>query len=71
MAIGYAATEPGGELQAIEYDLGPLSSGQVEIKVESCGICHSDLSMLDNHWGLTSYPFVPGHEIIGTVDVEH
>lgn len=54
-------------LQPFEYNPGPLGSEQVEIAVESCGICHSDLSMLDNEWGMTTYPFVPGHEIIGKV----
>ena len=68
MVKGYAATEPGGELKAFEYELGPLGDHQVDIKVEYCGICHSDLSMLDNDFGLTQYPFVPGHEIVGRVD---
>jgi len=54
-------------LQPFEYNPGPLGSEQVEIAVESCGICHSDLSMLNNDWGITTYPFVPGHEIIGRV----
>ena len=54
-------------LQPFEYNPGPLGSEQVEIAVESCGICHSDLSMLDNEWGMTAYPFVPGHEVVGTV----
>jgi uncharacterized zinc-type alcohol dehydrogenase-like protein len=40
----------------------------VDIAIEYCGICHSDLSMLDNEWGFTQYPFVPGHEVIGTVE---
>ena len=68
MVKGYAATEPGGELKAFEYEVGPLGDHQVDIKVEYCGICHSDLSMLDNDFGLTQYPFVPGHEIVGRVD---
>lgn len=68
MVNGYGATEPGGELKAFEYELGPLGDHQVDIKVEYCGICHSDLSMLDNDFGLTQYPFVPGHEIVGRVD---
>ena len=68
MTKGYAAAKPGGPLELIEYDLGPLGDHQVDVKVEYCGICHSDLSMLDNHWGMTTYPFVPGHEIIGTVE---
>ena len=54
-------------LKPFEYNPGPLGSEQVEIAVESCGICHSDLSMLDNDWGMTVYPFVPGHEVVGTV----
>jgi len=68
MVNGYAATEPGAELKPFEYELGPLGNHQVDIKVEYCGICHSDLSMLDNEWGMTQYPFVPGHEIVGIVD---
>ena len=39
----------------------------VEIKVTHCGICHSDLSMLDNEWGMSQFPLVPGHEAVGTV----
>jgi uncharacterized zinc-type alcohol dehydrogenase-like protein len=67
MINGYAATEPGGRLQPFEFDPGPLKDNEVEIKVEYCGLCHSDLSMLDNEWGLSRYPLVPGHEIVGTV----
>ena len=68
MTKGYAATEAGGILKPFEYDLGPLGDHQVDVKTDYCGICYSDLSMLDNHWGMTQYPFVPGHEIIGTVE---
>lgn len=50
-----------------EFDPGPLGGEQVEIKVSHCGVCHSDLSMLDNEWGMSSYPFVPGHEVVGTI----
>ncbi len=68
MAIqAYAATAPGGQLERFEYDPGPLAPDEVEIDVEYCGVCHSDLSMLDNDWELTTYPFVPGHEVIGRV----
>ncbi|NEO36264.1 MAG: NAD(P)-dependent alcohol dehydrogenase [Moorea sp. SIOASIH] len=67
MIRAYAADEPGGELKPFEYDPGVLGQEEVEINVEYCGICHSDLSMLDNEWGLTQYPFVPGHEVVGTV----
>ncbi len=67
MIKAYAAFEAGGELKPFEYDLGPLGRHDVEINVEHCGICHSDLSMLDNEWGITQYPLVPGHEVVGTI----
>ena len=67
MIKAYAAFEAGGELKAYEYDPGPLADHDVEIAVDYCGICHSDLSMLNNEWGITKYPFVPGHEVAGTI----
>ncbi|HVK10572.1 MAG TPA: NAD(P)-dependent alcohol dehydrogenase [Gemmataceae bacterium] len=72
----YAAAGPNDPLKPFEYDPGPLKPDQIEIAVKYCGICHSDLSMLRNHWGMTTYPFVPGHEVAGTVaevgrDVTH
>jgi uncharacterized zinc-type alcohol dehydrogenase-like protein len=63
----YAATAPGAALTPFEFDPGPLGDEQVEIAVDYCGICHSDLSMLQNHWGMTQFPLVPGHEISGRV----
>lgn len=62
-----AATEPNGRLEPFSYDPGPLGAEQVEIAVEYCGICHSDLSMLNNEWHFTRYPIVPGHEAVGKV----
>lgn len=63
----YAASTVKGTLEPWEYDPGELAPEDVEIKVSHCGICHSDISMLDNDWGMSAYPFVPGHEAIGTV----
>jgi uncharacterized zinc-type alcohol dehydrogenase-like protein len=63
----FAAQESKGELKPFEYEPGPLGDEEVEIAVSHCGVCHSDLSMLDNEWGMTKYPFVPGHEAVGTV----
>lgn len=63
----YAARTAKGKLEPFQYDPGPLGPEEVDIEVEYCGICHSDLSMLDNEWGITAYPFVPGHEAIGKV----
>ncbi|GLQ30406.1 NADPH-dependent aldehyde reductase Ahr [Litoribrevibacter albus] len=67
MIRAFAAFEPKGERQPFEFDPGALKASEIEINVEYCGICHSDLSMLNNEWGMTSYPFVPGHEVIGTI----
>jgi len=64
---GYAASKAKGTLQPFEFGLGELGAEEVEIKVTHCGICHSDLSMLDNEWGMSQYPFVPGHEAVGPV----
>src|SRR6266850_1351479 len=63
----YAALHPNGPLEPFSFDPGPLGPEEVEIKVSHCGLCHSDLSMLDNEWGMSQYPFVPGHEVTGTV----
>lgn len=67
MINAYAAMQPGGRLEAYSYDPGPLGDGEVEIDVAYCGICQSDVSMIDNEWGRSQFPLVPGHEIIGTV----
>lgn len=64
----YAAMEAGAAFEPFEYELPELGYDDVDVKLTHCGICHSDLSMLDNDWGLTSYPFVPGHENVGIVE---
>src|SRR5258707_1086176 len=63
----YGALRPNGPLEPFSFDPGQLGPEKVEIKVSHCGLCHSDLSMLDNEWGMSQYPFVPGHEVTGTV----
>ncbi|WP_312284842.1 NADPH-dependent aldehyde reductase Ahr [Yokenella regensburgei] len=63
----YAAKEAGAELEVWEYDAGELLPDDVEVEVDYCGICHSDLSMIDNEWGISQYPLVAGHEVIGHV----
>lgn len=67
MIKAYAVNEPKGKLEPFEYDPGVLGDNEVEIDVNYCGICYSDLSMIDNEWGFTQYPLVPGHEVVGTV----
>src|SRR5262245_24521307 len=65
----YAAPTPRAPLEPFSFDPGEIGPEEVEIKVTHCGICHSDLSMLDNAWGMSKYPFVPGHDAVGTVVV--
>ena len=63
----WAVNAPKAALTVIDYAPGVLGAEQVEIAVSHCGICHSDLSMLDNEWGISRYPLVAGHEMIGTI----
>lgn len=67
MIQAYAAHSPGDKLSLFEYSPQPLEPYEVEIDIDYCGICHSDLSMLNNDWEITQYPFVPGHEVVGRV----
>lgn len=62
-----AAYENGALLQPFTYDPPALQPHEVLLKVVSCGICHSDVHMIDNDWGMSRYPLVPGHEIVGEV----
>jgi len=63
----YAATSAKGPLEPFSFTPGDLGPEEVEIQVTHCGVCHSDLSMLDNEWGMSRYPFVPGHEVVGAI----
>jgi uncharacterized zinc-type alcohol dehydrogenase-like protein len=63
----WVVPEAGAAFELQELDAGPLGSDEVEVKVEYCGICHSDLSVKDNDWGNSQYPAVLGHEVIGRV----
>ena len=67
MINAFAVMQANGSLEAFQYDPGPIGPTDVEIDVEYCGLCHSDLSMIDNAWGRSAYPLVPGHEVIGKV----
>ena len=67
MVHAWAAMAPGQKLERYEYDAGPIGSDEVEVEVETCGICHSDLSVVNNEWGISTFPAVPGHEIIGRI----
>jgi uncharacterized zinc-type alcohol dehydrogenase-like protein len=64
---GLAAHAAGAQLLPYKYDAGELGENEVEIKISHCGICLSDVHLINNDWGMSKYPFIPGHEIVGTV----
>ncbi|WP_411847478.1 NAD(P)-dependent alcohol dehydrogenase [Roseibacillus persicicus] len=66
----YAADLAEGKLSIRDWELGELGPNEVDIDVDYCGLCHSDVSMLKNHWEMTGYPIVPGHEVVGRVSAK-
>ncbi|MBN9617672.1 MAG: alcohol dehydrogenase [Acidobacteriales bacterium 59-55] len=64
---GLAAHAAGAHLLPYKYDPGELQADEIEIKISHCGVCHSDIHLIDNDFGYSKYPFIPGHEIVGTV----
>jgi len=67
MINAYAALDAGGKLVPWQYEPGPLGHDDVEIEVDYCGICHSDISMINDEWGMSDYPLVAGHEVVGRI----
>ena len=63
----WAAMAPKQKLQRHTYESGPLAADDVEIEVEACGLCHSDISIINNEWGISTFPVIPGHEVIGRI----
>jgi alcohol/geraniol dehydrogenase (NADP+) len=49
------------------YEPAPLAPFELEISISHCGVCHSDLHLIDDDWGISKFPLVPGHEIVGHV----
>lgn len=64
---GYAAATAAAPLAPWEFDRRAPGDHDVRISIEHCGICHSDIHFARNEWQFTSYPCVPGHEIVGRV----
>lgn len=63
----FAALEAKQALTPFQYEAKELAPYEVKIDITHCGICHSDIHLIDNDWMISKYPLVPGHEIIGTV----
>ncbi|PNW73221.1 hypothetical protein CHLRE_14g623650v5 [Chlamydomonas reinhardtii] len=64
---GYAATEPNKPLSPFTHSVGELGPSEIDIKVTHNGLCHTDIHMAINDWGVSAFPFVPGHEVVGIV----
>jgi uncharacterized zinc-type alcohol dehydrogenase-like protein len=64
---GLATHAAGAQLLPYKYDPGSIGPNEVAVKISHCGVCHSDLHLIDNDWGVSKFPFIPGHEIVGTV----
>ena len=62
-----AARETGAALESWTYDAATPGPWDCLIRVLACGICHSDIHMVDDDWSISSYPLVPGHEVVGEV----
>ncbi|GAA6134796.1 NAD(P)-dependent alcohol dehydrogenase [Oceaniserpentilla sp. 4NH20-0058] len=67
MINAFAALQAKAPVEPFQYEPGELAGHEVEIDVHFCGVCHSDVSMLDNEWGFSRYPLVAGHEVAGVV----
>ena len=65
--LGYAAKAMGQPLEPIEYAPPELGEYDVRVSVTHCGVCHTDIHAIDDYYGISDYPFVPGHEIVGYV----
>lgn len=64
---GYAARAPGKPLKRQTFKAPKLGENDVRVSVTHCGVCHTDVSAINDYYGITKYPFVPGHEIVGYV----
>jgi len=64
---GWAAKGAKQPLELHTYKVGPIGSQEVEIAVDYCGLCHTDLSFINNEFGLSQYPLIPGHEVVGKI----
>ena len=61
-------TKPGAGFQIVEREIPEPQAGQVRIKVQACGVCHSDVFTVEGSWPGIQYPRVPGHEVVGIID---
>ena len=65
--LGYAAMAKGAELEPLRYQPPPLKDSEVRVSITHCGLCYTDIHAIEDYYEVTTYPFVPGHEIVGYV----
>jgi D-arabinose 1-dehydrogenase-like Zn-dependent alcohol dehydrogenase len=61
-------TRPKGSLELVEREIPELGAGAIRIKIETCGVCHSDFFTKEGLWPGIQYPRVPGHEVAGIIE---
>lgn len=67
LVSGYAAMSVGRPLEPFDYPSPEVRDHEVRVEVTHCGVCYTDVQGIDDHYGISTYPFVPGHEIVGRV----
>ncbi len=67
VVLGYAAMAKGQELKQFDYEPPKLNGHDVRVAITHCGLCYTDIHAIDDYFGITNFPFVPGHEIVGQV----
>ncbi|MBN1264444.1 MAG: NAD(P)-dependent alcohol dehydrogenase [Anaerolineales bacterium] len=65
--LGFAAKKPEAVLEPFRYELPDFKEHDVRIDITHCGVCYTDIQGIEDYYGITSFPFVPGHEIVGNV----
>ncbi|HWQ83722.1 MAG TPA: NAD(P)-dependent alcohol dehydrogenase [Anaerolineales bacterium] len=65
--LGYGTKAKGQALEPFTYEPPRLGEQDVRVSVTHCGVCHTDIQAIDDYYGITTFPFVPGHEIVGNV----
>lgn len=65
--LGYAAKSNKSPLAPFVFERRDLREDDVLIDIEYCGVCHTDIHQSRNDWGVSQYPIVPGHEIVGRI----
>ena len=63
----YSASAAKARVLPTEIERRPVAASDVQIAIEHCGVCHTDIHFVNNDWAMTNYPVVPGHEIVGRV----